>query len=52
VRTNQIKANYYSSKQPLSGRGTVRDWLTGLSFRDQYEFGLDVLARIGSGEIR
>lgn len=44
--TNQLKANYYSTKQFFTGGRTVRDWLTGLSFADQYEFGLDVLRRI------
>jgi hypothetical protein len=49
ARTNQIKANYYSSKQPFTGGGTVRDWLTGLSFADQYSFGMDVLTQIRKG---
>ena len=43
---NQLKANYYSSKQFFTNGGTVRDWLTGQSFADQYEFGMDVLMRI------
>jgi hypothetical protein len=46
---NQLKANYYSSKQFFTGGGTVRDWLTGQSFADQYEFGTDVLGRIQNG---
>lgn len=32
ARSNQIKANYCSSKQPFTGGKTVRDWLTGQSF--------------------
>lgn len=52
ARTNQIKANYYSSKQPFTGGGTVRDWLTGQSFADQYSFGMDVLTQIRRGLIQ
>lgn len=52
ARTNQIKANYYSTKQPFTGGQTVRDWLTGQSFKDQYAFGMDVLAKIKSGVIQ
>jgi hypothetical protein len=52
ARANQIKANYYSSKQPFTGGLTVRDWLNGQSFRDQYEFGMDVLAQIKAGSIK
>ncbi len=43
------KANYYSSKQDFTGGGTVRDWLNGQSFADQYEFGMDVLRKIQNG---
>jgi len=32
-----------------TGGGTVRDWLSGQSFADQYEFGMDVLRRIENG---
>jgi hypothetical protein len=46
---NQLKANYYSSKQFFTQGGTIRDWLTGQSFADQYEFGMDVLGRIQNG---
>lgn len=52
ARTNQIKANYYSSKQPFTGGDTVRDWLTGRSFADQYSFGMDVLTQIRKGAIQ
>jgi len=44
--TNQLKGKYYSTNQFFTGGGTARDWLTGQSFSDQYEFGLDVLRRI------
>lgn len=46
--TNQLKA-YYSTKQFFTRGGTVRDWMNGQSFADQYEFGMDVLRRIESG---
>jgi hypothetical protein len=46
---NQLKANYYSSKQFFTNGGTVRDWLNGQSFADQYEFGMDVLGRLQNG---
>ena len=52
ARTNQIKANYYSSKQPFTSGQTVRDWLTGQSFADQYSFGMDTLIKIRSGTIQ
>jgi len=46
---NQLKANYYASKQIFTQGGTVRDWLTGQTFADQYEFGMDILMRIQNG---
>lgn len=52
ARANQLKANYYSTKQPFTGGGTVRDWLTGQSFQDQYEFGMDVLRQIAFGVLQ
>jgi hypothetical protein len=48
---NQLKANYYSTKQPFSQPGTVRDWLTGQSFEDQFSFGQNVTKQIENGEI-
>jgi hypothetical protein len=51
AKVNQIKVNYYASKQPFTGGQTVRGWLTGQSFRDQYDFGMDVLAQIQRGQI-
>ena len=50
-RLNQVKANYYSSKQFFTGNGTVRDWLSGQSFEDQWTFGMDTTQQIFSGEI-
>jgi hypothetical protein len=32
ARVNQIKANYYSSKQPFTDGMTVREWLSGQSY--------------------
>jgi hypothetical protein len=49
AETNQLKANYYSTKQFFTNGGTVRDWLSGQSFADQYEFGMDVLIRVERG---
>jgi hypothetical protein len=48
---NQLKANYYSSIRPFTGGQTVRDWLTGQSFADQYDFGMDALGRIQNGQL-
>jgi hypothetical protein len=46
---NQQKANYYSSIRPFTGGKTVREWLAGQSFADQYNFGMDVLGRLTNG---
>jgi RHS repeat-associated protein len=46
---NQLKANYYSSIRPFTGGMTVRGWLTGQSFADQYEFGMDTLMHLTNG---
>jgi hypothetical protein len=46
---NQLKANYYSRIRPFTGGVRVRDWLTGQSFADQYDFGMDVLMRLTNG---
>jgi RHS repeat-associated protein len=46
---NQLKANYYSTIRPFTGGGTVRDWLAGQSFADQYEFGMDILMMLRNG---
>jgi len=35
---------YYSSKRPFTGGLTVRQWLKGQSWEDQYSFGRDVLS--------
>lgn len=36
-------SGYYSSIQPFSGSTTVRQWLSGKPFEQQYQFGLDVM---------
>jgi hypothetical protein len=52
ARVNQIKANYYSSKQPFTDGMTVREWLSGQSYTDQMQFGRDMLQQIQNGIIR
>jgi hypothetical protein len=49
---NQIKANYYSTKQFFTGGATVRDWLNGQSFLDQWNFGMSVTEDIWNGVIQ
>jgi RHS repeat-associated protein len=41
---------YYSSKKAFTGGQTVRQWLRGKSWKEQFEFGLEVLrkAQIGT----
>ena len=46
---NQAKANYYSSIRPFTGGQTVRGWLSGQSFADQYSFGMDITSLIERG---
>lgn len=48
---NQLKANYYSSIQPFTNGMTVRDWLNGQSFGDQWNFGMSVTEDIWNGAI-
>ncbi|MGH7685483.1 MAG: hypothetical protein ACREN2_01490 [Candidatus Dormibacteria bacterium] len=48
---NQLKANYYSSKQFFTDGQTVRDWLNGQSFEDQWNFGMSVTEDIWNGVI-
>ncbi|WP_347487982.1 RHS repeat-associated core domain-containing protein [Desulfoscipio sp. XC116] len=40
-------SGYYSSKPEFAHGKTVRDWLAGKSYEEQYKFGLDVLNRFG-----
>ncbi len=49
AQINHLKANYYSSIRPFTGGQTVRDWLTGQSFADQYNFGMDINGRLQNG---
>jgi len=46
---NQLKANYYSTIRPFTGGQTVRDWLTGQSYAEQYTFGLDATSLLQRG---
>lgn len=41
-------SGYYSSKQFFTEGKTVRDWLAGKSFEEQFEFGLDTLKQYGN----
>ena len=46
--TNEAINGYYSSTKFLfTGGNTVRDWLTGQSFEEQYKFGMQVLKDFG-----
>jgi hypothetical protein len=36
---NQRLADFYASKQPFTKGKTVRDWLNGRTFKEQYDFG-------------
>ena len=41
-------SGYYSSKQFFTGGQTVRQWLTGQSFQEQFDFGIDLLKQYGT----
>lgn len=41
--THQAISGYYSSKQPFTNGITVRNWLAGQSFGEQYRFGMEVI---------
>lgn len=45
---NQISA-FYSSKRRFTGGKTVREWLSNQSFKEQYDFGVDILERVYNG---
>lgn len=40
-------SGYYSSKDLFTGGKTVRQWLSGRSFEEQYEFGIKALHKFG-----
>ena len=40
-------SGYYSSKQPFTNGQTVRKWLNGQSFEQQYDFGIQTLKQFG-----
>jgi hypothetical protein len=47
-RTNDaINAYYSSSKEAFTNGQTIRDWLTGQSYEDQYRFGIKTLKKFG-----
>ena len=41
-------SGYYSSKQFSTGGQTVRQWLTGQSFQEQFGFGMNLLKQYGT----
>ena len=43
---NQI-SGYYSSIQPFTNGLTVRQWLSPMSFQEQYQFGTQTLNLFG-----
>ena len=40
-------SGYYSSIQPFTNGQTVRRWLSGQSFQEQYQFGIKILKQFG-----
>ena len=48
---NQKLNGYYSSKQAFTGKMTVREWLKGQSWEEQYKFGQDALERAQRGQL-
>lgn len=40
-------SGFYSSKRPFTGGKTVREWLSGKSFQEQFDFGMDILKQYG-----
>ncbi|MFA6172021.1 MAG: RHS repeat-associated core domain-containing protein [Patescibacteria group bacterium] len=50
---NQKINAYYSSKRSFTGGQTVRDWVSGQSYEQQYKFGQEVLSQVlKGGELR
>ncbi|HUW58724.1 MAG TPA: RHS repeat-associated core domain-containing protein [Planctomycetota bacterium] len=47
---NQALGNYYSSIRPFTGQQTVRQWLGSQSWRQQYEFGQQMLNKALAGQ--
>lgn len=43
-----IISGYYSSKQSFTGEQTVRQWLAGQSFQEQFDFGMNLLKKYGT----
>jgi hypothetical protein len=45
--THKLVSAHYSSKSFIDPTKTVRDWLNGKSFDEQYEYGINYLREIG-----
>jgi hypothetical protein len=48
---NQAIADYYSSKQLFTGGLTVRQWLSGQSWAEQFRFGVETLFKALKGQL-
>jgi RHS repeat-associated protein len=47
--THILISNFYSSKPYFTNGQTVRNWLSGKSLQEQYDFGLKILKQFGVG---
>jgi len=47
VRVHTRISAHYSSKLDFTGGKTVREWLRGKSFEEQFQYGLDIMRRFG-----
>lgn len=48
VEQSQIGKSGFSSNEVFTGGQTVRQWLTGQSFQEQFDFGMDLLKQYGT----
>ena len=46
---NQI-SGFYSSKQPFTGGKTVREWVSGKPFQEQFDFGIQTIKDFGGAQ--
>lgn len=46
IEAHQKLNGFYSSKRSFSKPNTVREWLRGKSFEEQYAFGIEQLKRV------
>jgi hypothetical protein len=46
IEAHQSLNAYYSSKQQISVPNTVREWLRGQSFEEQYQYGIERLKQV------